>query len=191
VAESNVVLNVITKTEQALKQVSDFSKQSVTLLGKVDKQLSFLNQSASSFVGNLGAGLALKGFDAIVSGVQAVADAIVNDGIEAAIQYEDALNQLKISFELSGIASEDSINGFEAFANQLEETTKFTDDQILSNAALIQSLGNLSQEGLKEATQAAVDLAAATGKDLSEASTLVAKAANGQVAAFSRPIAFA
>lgn len=185
-AESNVVLNVITKTEQALKQVSDFSKQSVTLLGKVDKQLSFLNQSASSFVGNLGAGLALKGFDAIVSGVQAVADAIVGDGIEAAIQYEDALNQLKISFELTGIASQESIDGFESFANQLEETTKFTDDQILSNAALIQSLGNLSQEGLKEATQAAVDLAAATGKDLSEASTLVAKAANGQVAAFQR-----
>ena len=43
-ASSDVVLNVITKTEQALKQVSDFSKQSVTLLKGVEKQLSFLNQ---------------------------------------------------------------------------------------------------------------------------------------------------
>lgn len=185
-AESNVVLNVITKTEQALKQVSDFSKQSVKLLSNVEKQLSFLNQSATTFVGNLGAGLALKGFDAIVGGVKAVADAIVTDGIDAAIQYEDALNQLKNSFELTGIASQESIDGFEAFANSLEETTKFTDDQILSNAALIQSLSGLTEDGLKEATQAAVDLAAATGKDLSTASELVAKAANGQVAAFSR-----
>ena len=185
-ASSDVVLNVITKTEQALKQVSDFSKQSVTLLKGVEKQLSFLNQSATSFVGNLGAGLALKGFDAVVGGVQAVADAIVNDGIAAAIQYEDSLNSLKTSFELTGIASQESVSDFEAFANELETTTKFTDDAILTNAALIQSLSNLTNEGLKEATIAATDLAAATGRDLATASELVAKAANGNVTALNK-----
>lgn len=185
-ASTDVVLNVITKTEQALKQVSDFSKQSVNLLKGVEKQLSFLNQSATTFVGNLGAGLALKGFDAIVSGVQAVGDAIINDGVAAAIQYEDALNQLKTSFELTGIASTETVNDFEAFANSLENSTKFTDDAILSNAALIQSLTGLTNEGLKEATTAALDLAAATGRDLSTASELVAKAANGNVTALAK-----
>lgn len=185
-ASSDVVLNVVTKTEQALKQVSDFSKQSVTLLKGVEKQLSFLNQSATTFVGNLGAGLALKGFDAVVGGIQAVADAIVNDGISAAIQYEDSLNSLKSSFELTGIASKESVSDFEAFANELETTTKFTDDAILTNAALIQSLSNLTNEGLKEATIAATDLAAATGRDLATASELVAKAANGNVTALNK-----
>lgn len=184
-AESTVVLNVITKTEQALKQVSDFSKQSVTLLKGVEKQLSFLNQSATTFVGNLGAGLALKGFDAVVNGIQAIGDAILVDGVAAAIQYENALNELRTSFELTGIASTESLNDFEEFANSLESTTKFTDDAILSNAAYIQSLTSLTNEGLKEATLAATDLAA-TGRDLASASELVAKAANGNVTALGR-----
>lgn len=185
-AESTVVLNVITKTEQALKQVSDFSKQSVTLLKGVEKQLSFLNQSATTFVGNLGAGLALKGFDAVVNGIQAIGDAILVDGVAAAIQYENSLNELRTSFELTGIASTETLSDFESFANGLESTTKFTDDAILSNAAYIQSLTSLTNEGLKEATLAATDLAAATGRDLATASELVAKAANGNVTALGR-----
>lgn len=185
-ASNDVVLNVVTKTENALKQLSQFSQQSNKILKDIDKNLSFLNQSVTTFTGNLAAGLALKGFDAITNGIKSIADAIITDGITAAIAYEDSLNQLTISFEQAGIASVESISKFEEFANQLEETTKFSDDQILTNAALIQSLSRLSEEGLERATIAATNLAAATGRDLVTASEAVAKAANGNVTSLQR-----
>lgn len=185
-ASSDVILNVITKTEAALKKISDFSKQSTQLLGNVDKKLSFLNQSFSSFAGNLGAGIALKGVEAASAALSGLADVIINDSVAAAEGYQNSLNGLVTSLELTGKASEESVKFMEDFAATIQSTTKFSDDAVLSTAAYIQQLGSLDKDGLKRATQAAIDLSAALGKDLGTTTELVAKAATGNIQAFGR-----
>jgi hypothetical protein len=107
-------------------------------------------------------------------------------GIEAAIEQEDALNELNAALARTGQYSKEASASMSAFSEKLQKNSLFADDAVLKNAALIQSLGKLSTEGLKGATQAAADLAAGLRIDLRSASLLVGKAAVGEISTFSR-----
>jgi hypothetical protein len=87
---------------------------------------------------------------------------------------------------LSKNSSIEASQGIQQFASALQQSTRFGDEVILQNAALIQSLGDLDSNGLKRATQAAADLATVLRVDLGSAATLVGKAAAGEVGSFSR-----
>lgn len=106
--------------------------------------------------------------------------------IDLAIRQEDAINKLNTSLKLSGQFSMAASRGFQEFASSLQQQTRFGDEAILETGALIQALGKLDNEGLKQATSAAADLSAALGIDLRSAATLVGKAAVGEVGSFSR-----
>lgn len=106
--------------------------------------------------------------------------------VQLAGVQQDAINELNSSLKRSGKFTVQASKDFQAFASQLQQNSTIGDEVILKNAALIQSLGALSVEGLKQATQAAADLSAALGIDLTAAATLVGKAAVGEVGSFSR-----
>ena len=124
---------------------------------------------------------------AIAAAAAAAAIAIVfKKGIDEAIAGQNAINELNNALARTGQFSQAASLELQSFASALQKNSTFADDVILSNAALIQSLGKLSVGGLKQATQAAADLSAALGIDLRSASTLVGKAAAGEVGSFSR-----
>jgi hypothetical protein len=108
------------------------------------------------------------------------------EGLRGAQAQEDAVNALNSALILSKNASIQASEGIQAFASELQNSTRFGDDVIIQNAALIQSLGDLDEKGLKRATQATLDLATALRIDLNSAATLMGKAAAGEVGAFSR-----
>jgi hypothetical protein len=68
----------------------------------------------------------------------------------------------------------------------MQRVTRFGDETTLSAMGLIQSLGDLSEDGLKGATKAAMDMSAALKIDLTTAATLMGKAAAGEVGTLSR-----
>ncbi len=127
-----------------------------------------------------------------VAGVVAGALASIGAGltlkksIDAAQVQEDAINRLNSALEISGKFSEQASQDLQDYASSLQQVTRFGDEAILSSQALIQSLGNLSKDELKDATKATLDLAAALKIDLNAAATLVGKAAAGEVGSFSR-----
>jgi len=86
----------------------------------------------------------------------------------------------------SDISLKSASEDFQEHASSIQQFSKFGDEAVLVNAALIQSLGSLEVEGLKGATQAAVDMAAALRIDLKAAATLVGKAATGEISSFTR-----
>lgn len=137
-----------------------------------------------------GAGFAILKKGALAAGVALAA--VVGAGfaaskfVEAAKIQEDAINDLNSALFATGQFTEEASQDFQNFASSLQQQTKFGDEAILKNAALIQSLGKLSGDGLKGATSAALDLAAALNLDLTTASNLVGRAATGNVALFSR-----
>lgn len=106
--------------------------------------------------------------------------------IAAAIQQEDAINRLNSALQITGKFSKETSNELQTFASGLQQVTKFGDEAILEAQALIQTLGNLSKNTLKDATTATLDLAAALKIDLQTAAILVGKAAAGEVGSFSR-----
>lgn len=106
--------------------------------------------------------------------------------IDAASAQEEAINSMNSALMLSRNATLDASKGLQEYATELQNTTKFEDDAILTNAAFIQSLGDLSESGLKQAMKATTDLATALRIDLNSAAMLVGKAASGEVGTFSR-----
>jgi hypothetical protein len=111
---------------------------------------------------------------------------VFQDGVAAAQVQEDAIQKLNTALAQSGQFSVEASESLQEYASALQATTKFGDEAILNAQALLQSLGRLDQEGLKEATTASLDLAAALGISLESAVTLVGKAAAGEIGTFSR-----
>ena len=132
-----------------------------------------------------------RGFNGVraaaLSAVTAITTAFAGRAlIRAAAVQEDAVNSLNSALISTGIFSDKTSQSLQNFASELQNATRFGDEVILQNAALIQSLGRLDEQGLKRATTAATNLATALRIDLSTASQLVGKAAQGQITAFSR-----
>jgi hypothetical protein len=161
------------------KQFTAFGVNATSAVGKADK-------AWGTFTGTLAAIGVTKAIEAAGRAMVSFAKAVVVDGIESAKKYEDALNNLNGALAQTGIYSKSTSNELEAFANQLEGTSRFSDDAVLSASALIQTLGNLDKDGLKKATQSAADLAAALQIDLASAATLVGKVSAGELGALSR-----
>lgn len=105
---------------------------------------------------------------------------------EAAIQQENADVRLAAALASIGQNTAKNREHLNRYISQLEDITGVSDEAIQSAVALLAQLGQLSGQGLEQATQAALDLSAALGIDLQSAAQLVAKAAEGNTAALRR-----
>ncbi len=106
--------------------------------------------------------------------------------IDNAMEADRAVNSLNNAMKVAGNFTEEASKGFQDYAETLQKTTGISDDLITQNAALLVSIGQLSGQGLKDATKAALDLAAGTGKDVSTAFEIMSKAAQGNTAALGK-----
>lgn len=139
---------------------------------------SFSEIAKGVFVGQL----AVDAFKKALSG----AVGIISDSVKEAAKFEESVNALNVALASGGQFSKEVSEGFQAFAQSIQETTKFSDDQVLSSAALLANMTELSNVGLKQATQAALDLSAAYNIDLETATRMIGKAAEGNVSSFGR-----
>lgn len=161
-----------------LKGLASAEKASKRSGEKIERNLSRgLKNSFLSVGSAAAAGLAVAA---------AAAVGIFAKGIANATIKEDAVNDLNAALGRSGIFTKQASKDFQEFAAELQKNSDLADVVILKNAAVLQSLGDLSTDGLKQATQASVDLSAALGIDLSSAVNLVGKAAAGEIGSFSR-----
>jgi hypothetical protein len=157
------------------KQASDSSKKIKGSLSGVDSGLNNTKKAALALVG------AFAGLAAVNKAIN-----FFKDSISKAAADQDSIQKLNTALALTGKFSEQASQSIQNFANQLQNTTKFGNETTLEVASLIQNLGRLDTEGLQRATKAALDLSTALGIDVNSAATLVGKAANGNVEAFSR-----
>src|SRR5574343_545918 len=94
----------------------------------------------------------------------------------ASAEQEDALQRLDSALRLKG--AEAFATALRAQADEIQRTSRFTDDAVNSAQALITTYG-VAGEQLTLATQAAADLAARLGIDLQTAAAQVAGTVNG------------
>lgn len=171
--------------------IKGFAKISESAKKAGDEVKKSFDTASGSENGGGSSGL-LSGITSLSSGFVAAAAAIagaiysVSKFVHAANEQDAAINDLNRSLKISGIYSAEVSQNFQDLASVYQRNTEFGDEVIIQNMALIQSLANLSENGLKQATKAAMDLSAGLGIDLSSAAMLVGKAANGEVGALSR-----
>jgi hypothetical protein len=172
--------------EASNKSLSDATKSMAQAVGKFadegSKKTSFFQQTMATMAGFVGGQMLIGAFNS----VKDAAIGFFTSGIDSAKGFQQSLNSLNSALASTGIFSKETSQGMVAFAAEMQKTTRFSDDMILKNAALIQSMGRLDAEGLKRATKAAADLSAGLGIDLEAATRLVGKAAAGEVSSFKR-----
>lgn len=148
---------------------------------KASKLEANLETAVAVFAGNL----LTKAFDSFLDGLDSIIS-FTGEAIDAAAGQEVAVNNLNAALARAGNFTKEASDELRNFASQLQATTKFEDDAVIGATALLQSLTNLTADGLQKGVSAAADFATVLGVDLETATRLVAKAANGQTEAFAR-----
>jgi len=182
---NEVSVEITVEEKAALKALASLTRGVDTTTKSAEKGFKKMDMALASFAGNLAANAVGAGLKLIASGIGAVVSR-GGEMIDPAGRQEDAINKLNTALMISGQLTKENSKDLQDFASSLQKTTKYGDELILENAALIQSLGQLDKEGLKGATKAAIDMSAALGIDLTSAATLVGKAAAGEIGSFSR-----
>lgn len=185
-ADSTITLKILTDIKQASQSISEFVKTTSSQLTKLTEQTDFGNLLSANLVGKLGADTIESSLEKIKESAIELFNVFVIEGVAAASASQDSFNQLKIALESTGKASDQSLEHFHTFAEEVEKSSKFSAEAVLDAAAKIQQIGRVSAPELEKGTRAAIDLSAALGIDLTSATNLVAKSAEGNVAAFKR-----
>lgn len=156
---------------------------------KVEKEITNTVKSINSQLSTIKFASLISGFNSIIniaSSAKAALSGAFEASIKAATEQEDSIQRLNIALKINGSFTEEASKGFIQLSEEIENSSRFTDEAVLSQIAFLRSTTQLSNEGLTGATKAAVDLAAGLKIDLDSAFKLVGKAANGQVETFAR-----
>lgn len=106
--------------------------------------------------------------------------------IEAANRQEDAIRRLNNALQIQGEYTEEVSNSYQEMAKSLQRSTRYGDEAIMELQQTLISVGNVAPDMMERATKAAVDFAAATGRDLKTAALTIAKAGAGFTGELSR-----
>lgn len=129
---------------------SEFKKASSDALGGFAKDFAIGSLVADGIKGALGA---VKDF--------------IAGSIQAAQEQENALNNLSVALKRTGEFSQQAVDDFSAFASELQATTVYGDELILSQLALAKSFGATNDQA-KDLVRAAANLSATFGGTLDE-----------------------
>ena len=105
---------------------------------------------------------------------------------DAYSKQEDAVTKLDGALRATGAYTPELSKEIRTLASELQRTTIYGDEVTLSATSLLQSLGNLNAEGLKQAIPLVQDLAAGMHMDLDMAASLVGKTLGSTTNALSR-----
>lgn len=111
--------------------------------------------------------------------------AAIGLSVSAYAESEAAGNKLAQSLANQGILSDELIESYKKQAAELQNLTGVDDDAIVAGQAVLQNFIGQTKV-TKELSQAALDLAAATGMDLNQAFTLIGKSAGTSTNALGR-----
>ena len=148
-------------------------------LDNASKKASSLGNSLETAIGVFAGGLALKGFDLLQDAISSTIK-FSEDSIKAFTEQEDALNKLSQALKSSGSFSNEALNDFSDFASELQRTSKFGDELVLSQLALAKSFGATNAKS-KDLVQAAAELSATFGGSLEENVAKLGKTLSGEV----------
>lgn len=98
--------------------------------------------------------------------------------LDKAIAQEEAVNSVALALARTGEYSKASLRDMENYAKQLQLQTAYGDEEILKQVSLAQAFGATAEQA-KVITRASIELAAATGKSLDEATRQVSKTLGG------------
>lgn len=151
-------------------------------LSNVFNRLGSGGASVLKLAGALGlAGAAAAGLVGIISTLRQKA----GEAIQAAAAQEQAELRVAVALQQVGAFSSAAVRDLKEYAAAQQRVTEFGDEQVLMTSALIQQLGRLRGQELKQTTSLALDMAAALGRNVDQIAILLGKAAAGETGSLS------
>ncbi len=179
VVDSKTAQASVEKFDGAVKDVAKTTRQQATpAVGGL--QRAWANLTSAIAVGMIAYQTAGRVVHALTG--------FVKSTVTAAIEAEEAENNLRLSLETTGREVESSLRHYSSYASSLMDITRYDDETIKSTQALLLQLTDLNQDGLDEATRGAIGLASVFKIDLDTAARIVAKATEGNVEMLGRYI---
>lgn len=130
-------------------------------VGKI--KTNFVDLAAKVFV-------AQQAFNAVVGVVRTFTD--------AASRQEDAINKLNTQLKINGSFTEETSRSLQEFAAQMQQVTRFGDEQIIQQTAFAMAMGATADQA-KRIIQVAADMSASLNIDLNAAVRNTAKTLGG------------
>jgi len=124
-----------------------------------------------------------------VGGAVLAVKALVKIGKDLSAAYftqEKAETKLTSAIKATGKSHEISTRSMKEYAAQLQQVTIYGDEATLSAMAMLQQLGNLGENELKDVTKATQDFASAMNLDLETAASLIGKTLGSSTNALTR-----
>ncbi len=159
--KDDVIVNLVVNTDKAKRNVGSLSDK----FGGMAK-------------GVLGAAGIVMAFRQVTRVMGEMVDAY---GIQ-----EQAEQALTAAIRITGKEATISTDALFSLASELQQVTVYGDEATISAMAMLQQLGDLSEQGLKKVTPLVQDFAAAMGVDLKTAASLVGKTLGSTTNALSR-----
>jgi hypothetical protein len=106
--------------------------------------------------------------------------------IAASNEQEAAVTSLNAALRNTGLNVESLSPKLQQYAAAIQKVTKYGDEAIISGTAMLQNIGDLSEDQLPAAQKAVVGLAARFNMDLKTAFELTGRAAKGQTQTLTR-----
>lgn len=160
------------------------------ILAKIDQALKSVDNFSDGAQRKLDAINFRTGISAIKDGFELVTDAaetafraiegFAGRAIAKANEAEEADIRLANSLRLMGDLSQGAVDKFDALADSIASTTKFTDDMVKSSVAVAKQF-KLTNAEAEKTIRVAADLAAIQGTTLEDATRKVAQTFNGFV----------
>jgi hypothetical protein len=162
-------------------------KDSVTgALNDLENNAKTAGENTEGHISNrVGGAVKLLGGLAISAGAALVT--MLGDGVAGAMEAEAAMAQLDAVIASTGNAAGVSKDSLKALADQVQLTTKFTAEQVTATQSMLLTFTNIGSKGgvFDQATQAAIDMAAALGGEAKDKALMLGKALNDPVAGIS------
>ena len=163
-AGARVELELVARADKATRELEKFTKNTQDQLDGIK-----FNTAISAIV---------AGFEIASKAAQAATKAF-DSTIGEAIQFEVVTQRLGQALKNAGDFTEGAVQEFVDYADALEAATGVQDDLILNSIVLAKNF-NLSNKEARDATNAALELAAATGDSLDSAIAQVAGTISGK-----------
>lgn len=187
-ADSQVKIELTVEERQALAAVSRLNRELTKLEATAVETGESTDASfarGTSSVTSLGGALTKSVFlgNLAAEAFQVVAGAVkdfVVGSVAAAQEQENAINRLSQALRASGDFSQEAVDDFSAFASELQRTSVFGDEVVISQLALAKSFGASNSEA-KALVQAAANLSATFGGDLEGNVEKLGKTLNGSI----------
>ena len=178
--QAQTLSSVFAGAQPAVNNLSASVSSLNSEIKKTAKETGFASDFMEQFKTQaLGVAAGQFAFNAITSAINFLKTSIT-ESVAAFSESEDAINRLNQALNLTGSYSESSSEGVQEFAAQIQASSKYSDEAVLSQFNFAKSLG-LTTDQAKNLTSAAVEISAQLGGSLEENTTKLAKTLSGDL----------